>query len=344
MKNINNKSGFTAIELLVTLFIAAAFLVSGYQLYSLIIKDGGQTRSQSSASNLLYNYLQRYKGSATSPCTAQTPLTNAVPNPMPSNLVSVTVTVVISCPYGTSSPVSKVLATVNYNNPQQSLSNATFVKYPNIVTDGLLLNFDAGNTTSYPGSGTSLFDLSGNDKTGVLVNGVGYNASNGGSLSFDGVSQHRVLITPLSFGITNSFTAEVWMSSQDVTLDQTIMSKNGPFFLYLGASSFKVGIYASGSWAWATGTITLVNNKWYDLVLTYDGSSMKSYVNGVLDTTTAKTGNMGGMSAVNLGYPTAAGVQYNMKGLISISRMYNQVLSPLEVQQNFNAIRDRYGV
>ena len=59
---------------------------------------------------------------------------------------------------------------------------------PKIVTDGLVLCLDAGNPKSYPGSGTTWTDLSGQGNNGTLVNGVGYVGTNGGSLSFDGVS------------------------------------------------------------------------------------------------------------------------------------------------------------
>jgi len=341
MKKTNHKSGFTAVELLITLFIAAAFLVSGYQLYGLIIKDGGQTRAQAKASNTLYDYLQRYRTSATSPCTAQTPLTNSVITV--TGLTSVTITVAISCPYGTASPVSKVLATLKYNNPQLSISNATFAKAPSIITDGLVLNFDAADLNSYPGSGTTLFDISGSGKNGILSNGVGYSASNGGALSFDGVSQSQVTISPLSFGFTTAFSAEAWVNSPNVAIDQTIMSRNGPFFLRISASKFRVGIY-TGSWVLTNGAIPLTNNTWYHLALTYDGTWVKSYVNGVMDLNVSHPGSMSGLSGVWLGYPSGAGEQYNMNGLIGTARMYNHTLSPIEVQQNFNALRSRYGV
>lgn len=119
------QSGFTAVELLITLFVAAIFLIAGYQLYAVIIKDGGSTRAQSQANNVNYDYLQRYAGTATTPCTTQTPLTNAfitVPN-----LSNVKVTVAISCPYPSTPAVSKVQVTVQYNNPQQAITNALFV-------------------------------------------------------------------------------------------------------------------------------------------------------------------------------------------------------------------------
>jgi hypothetical protein len=52
-------------------------------------------------------------------------------------------------------------------------------RIPNIVSNGLVLHLDAGNSTSYPGSGTTWFDLSGRGNNGTLVNGVGYNSGNG---------------------------------------------------------------------------------------------------------------------------------------------------------------------
>jgi prepilin-type N-terminal cleavage/methylation domain-containing protein len=115
--------GFTAVELLVTLFIAAAFLISGYQLYGLIIRDGGETRAQSHASNLVYDYMQRYKPNITNPCTAPVPI---VDHPSVANLSNVTVTVNITCPYGTTSPVSKILVILQYGDPQQAISDAIY--------------------------------------------------------------------------------------------------------------------------------------------------------------------------------------------------------------------------
>ena len=59
---------------------------------------------------------------------------------------------------------------------------------PRIVTDGLVLCLDAGNRKSYPGSGTSWVDMSGNNNTGTLTNGPTFGGGNGGSIVFDGVN------------------------------------------------------------------------------------------------------------------------------------------------------------
>ncbi len=136
MKNITKQqstAGFTVVELLVTLFIAAAFLMSGYQLYDVIMKDGGDARATARASNVAYDYLQRYKPNATNPCTALTPVTNQT---LTDDIIAnATVSVTISCPYSTPTipttttpSISKVLVTIKYNTPQQTLNIATYVK------------------------------------------------------------------------------------------------------------------------------------------------------------------------------------------------------------------------
>lgn len=122
----NVEQGFTVVELLITLFVAAAFLVSGYQLYNAIIKDGGQTRGESRASNVAYDYLRRYSASTVSPCVASTPVSAA--SVSVAGISNVTVTVAITCPYTSTTSISKVEATVLYNNPQQTVRYATYVR------------------------------------------------------------------------------------------------------------------------------------------------------------------------------------------------------------------------
>ena len=131
MRTIHKQSGFSAIELLITLFIAAAFLISGYQLYALVMKDSGDVRFQAKASNVATDYLQSYKASSSiqKPCSpsSTTPLANSSAI---SGLSNVTVTVTISCPYSNTTSVSKLSVTVQYSTPQQSITSSTYVYKP----------------------------------------------------------------------------------------------------------------------------------------------------------------------------------------------------------------------
>lgn len=126
----NNQSGFTAVELLITLFVAAIFLASGYQLYISTIKDGGEIRAQAVASNEAYNYLQQYKTKATTPCTTTPSL--AETDIAVANLTAVKVSVEVTCPYAAvaTTPItsmSKISVTIKYNNPQRTVNYTTYV-------------------------------------------------------------------------------------------------------------------------------------------------------------------------------------------------------------------------
>lgn len=118
--------GFSAVELLITLFIATAFVATGYQLYSVVIRDSENAREQAKASNIAYNALRQYSSQATNPCTAITP-TPTPTVPSGSNLPNPSISVTITCPYGTSTGISKITATVSYGNPQIGVVHALFV-------------------------------------------------------------------------------------------------------------------------------------------------------------------------------------------------------------------------
>lgn len=119
------QSGFTAVELLITLFVAAAFLVTGYQLYTIIIKDSGNTRAQARAANVAYDYIRRYSPSASNPCSASTPVNNA---PITvGGLQNVTVLVTFTCLYPSTPTITDVDVVVKYNTPQQSVEYETYV-------------------------------------------------------------------------------------------------------------------------------------------------------------------------------------------------------------------------
>jgi prepilin-type N-terminal cleavage/methylation domain-containing protein len=146
------QSGFTAIELLITLFVAAAFLVAGYQLFSLVIKDGGQARAESRAGNVAYDYMRRYAPSATNPCTEQTPLTASTVSI--EGLSNAQITVTITCPEFSVTSLSRVNVSISYNTPQQTVNYSTFTNGSSTqtadVTDGLVgwWKFNGDTTTS----------------------------------------------------------------------------------------------------------------------------------------------------------------------------------------------------
>lgn len=92
----------------------------------------------------------------------------------------------LQLPVGTTAqrPASPATGMMRYNsslNTVESYTGTSWKYMPDIVRSGLVLNLDAAEPASYPGTGTTWYDLSGNGNNGTLVNGPTYNSANGGS-------------------------------------------------------------------------------------------------------------------------------------------------------------------
>ena len=121
-----SEAGFSAVELLITLFIAVAFVGTAYQLYSIIIDDGGTARTRTQANNIAYTTLRSYAPQATNPCSVVTPSpTPTIPGN--STLSAASITVTFSCPYGLAAATTKVQVSVKYGSPQEEVVHALYV-------------------------------------------------------------------------------------------------------------------------------------------------------------------------------------------------------------------------
>lgn len=131
----SSQAGFSAVELLITIFIAAAFAAAGYQLYVAVVRDGSDARNQATASNLAYQYLRQYSPLATNPCTTITPTPAMPTDPQyaslgPADTVEISAT--ITCPYNLTTPNSgtslvKVVIQYGTDNPRKKVEHALFV-------------------------------------------------------------------------------------------------------------------------------------------------------------------------------------------------------------------------
>ena len=222
---------------------------------------------------------------------------------------------------------------------------------PRIVTDGLVLCLDAGNTKSYPGSGTTWTDLSGKGNVGELVNSPTYNSSNLGYFQF--VTDDYARIPNNTDLDTQTPSVEVWVKTNATT-------QNG-FWFEKGTVNTQYSLFQeSGYIVWRhiiSGTLTnlVVNptssymntSSWYQVVGTYTSGSRRLYINGVLVGSDTQSGtistNSGGMSIGAYG-GYSGGRSYYYNGNLAVCRIYNKALTASEVQQNFNALRGRFGI
>ena len=222
---------------------------------------------------------------------------------------------------------------------------------PSIITQNLSLCLDAANPKSYPGSGTTWTDLSGNGNNGTLVNGVGYSGDNLGSLSFDGVNDEVQLPgTNLSL---NQMTISSWNYSSNYQQNGFMFEKttNGSvntqysLFYNSGNNSIYYRTYGLSTTDLIVNRTTagVVNNQWNNVVATWDGTNKRIYVNGVLRATSANltgtvTQNTTGAAFIGI----YGGGGYPFNGRISQTQIYNRALTAQEIQQNFNATKSRY--
>ena len=223
---------------------------------------------------------------------------------------------------------------------------------PEIVEDGLVLAIDAGNTKSYPGSGTTWIDLSGNGNNGTLVNGVGFDGGNGGSLSFDGVNDYVNLGTSLTNGYIN-ISVSIWcyITSNNGNNTLELVTKypggNGWIVRYLvDINKFSVQGREDGTlFINIPSSSTYSINNWYNVVFTKNASNWRLYINSSLDADTNI--DSGTVPFNNNGILSIASIPtfnfYSKSNIAQVS-IYNRALTASEVQQNFNATRSRYGI
>ena len=220
---------------------------------------------------------------------------------------------------------------------------------PKIVTDGLVLCLDVANTKSYPGSGTTWTDLTGNGYNGTLTNSPTYNSSNLGFFQF--VTDDFAAIPNNVALDTQTPTVEVWIKTNATTQNGFWFEKgtvNSQYSLFQEGGSIQWRMNIGGITNLSTTTATYMNTtNWYQVVGTYTSGTRRLYINGVLVNSDTQTGtiatNSGGMSiGVYGGFNGSRGYFYN--GNLSSCKVYNRALTATEIQQNFSATRGRYGI
>lgn len=216
---------------------------------------------------------------------------------------------------------------------------------PSIVSSGLVLNLDAGNIKSYPGSGTSWFDLSGNNNTMALINGTAFNSGNSGNIIFNGSNNYAQINTTNAFAFgTGDLSVFLWAKLTATSTWPCYISigdgnANGnAIIFYRSHTDFTFRTWVGGSVRNSINTIAL--NLWYLLGVTRQSGIVYQYINGVLDGQFNSSGSIGNTD------PTTLSKNYYtyMTGNISTVQIHNRALSANEVAQNFNALRGRYGL
>ena len=260
--------------------------------------------------------------------------------------------------------IAGTFPSIDFNGGQIAIRNTTNVNV-GIVGNGLVMNLDAGNTSSYSGSGTTWADLSGNGNNETLVNSPTYSSANGGYFTFNGSTQYSSS-SALSGSFT-SFTVIVWFYPTSVTNYQNPIDCNYAYNGSTGNIGPRLEMTSSGTLAWNYSNATADNssfyshnvvssglaaNTWHCAAITYDGNinSSTTYFNGkpteISRTTYGEpTGFVGTVNNVTIGKGFhLGGAERLFAGRVSNVQIYNRALSATEVAQNYNALAGRYGL
>jgi hypothetical protein len=226
---------------------------------------------------------------------------------------------------------------------------------PDIVT-GSVLYLDAGNVSSYPGTGATWTDIAGG-KAFTLFNSPTYNSANGGYINFIAASSQYGFATSFTSSLS-TYTVEVWhlfngtsTGAAPVLFGEGRSAPSSNFMMGTTAGRTVPLKIQGGFWngAWQQGTTDpgdyfQPSNGWYQFVNTYDGSNIKFYANNTLRITKTPSNFTIGSSGLGLNIMRRQDVVNYWGGGVSIVRVYSRALSAAEIDQNYNAERLRFGL
>jgi len=223
-------------------------------------------------------------------------------------------------------------------------------EYDNIVTDGLVLNLDAGWYNSYPGSGTVWTDLSSAGNNGALINGPAFQSNGQGSLYFDNTDDYVRVNESVSVDITsNQISFGAWVYPTVSNKYQHILVKGvgesrqyGMWLSVNGTSQIFRNLNGVVGQTNVTISTPWVVNQWNHIYLVYNGSTIKIYLNGSEVFTENATGNIVHTNSdVNLGGEPSQ--PFFLNGNIGSAQIYNIALTPNQILQNYNTQKYRFG-
>jgi len=223
--------------------------------------------------------------------------------------------------------------------------------YEGIVTDGLVLNVDAGFTPSYPKNGTTWYDVGGG-YNGTLTNGPTFNSSYDGSIVFDGTDDYVLVSNGYTSIMKNNnyWTVSLWFKADSLNNSPVLVSvgylqlQYSDLFLEVGNNVIYFAAGHGGS-GYKTGNTTISPNTIYNIVYMRTGNTTgKVYLNGnEVSLSGTNFGSMPNQDAdIRIGSFRQSG--WELDGNIYNVLMYNRALSATEVLQNYNAQKGRFGL
>lgn len=204
-----------------------------------------------------------------------------------------------------------------------------------IVTDGLIANYDPANIISYPGSGTLLVDLSGNNKNATLTNGPVYAGSGAtGHILLDGTND---FILSLDVSSYTNLTIEFWVYDARGASQRDFLTYNDNSGSFTATNTTYFRTDGNGIGARQFPTATMYLNQWYRICYVKNSDL---WINGTKHLGSGTDATYGTLKFGN----SRSDVNSLLNGRFGPIKVYNRSLTASEIRQNFDAVRGRYGV
>ena len=235
---------------------------------------------------------------------------------------------------------------------QQQVVSSTPPPTP-IVQSGLTINLDANDSSSYPGTGGTWFDLTANDYDATLFNSPTFNSGTPDYFQFDGTDDYGTFTTSTIGSNLDNYTFGGWIAPKTGATEQICFMRGedgsgSGFSIMLNKRTtnvIRVAVVAGNAEVAANAPSTFTDDTWYQYYGVWtNGSSLKLYLNGALITTTTTTRT--GLRSSTVGWRLGRYRATNpllWKGKMSTFNMYNRALSDAEILSNFNAQKSTYG-
>jgi len=222
----------------------------------------------------------------------------------------------------------------------------TYSNTVSIATTGLYLHLDASNPTSYPGTGTTWYDLSGNNLNGSMNNGAFWSAENGGVIVLDTIDDRLTIPHNAIMDFSGDFTVEIVFYALEGFLTG-ILAKANTGGVPSG-NSWVIGSWFGGnpifwnplttpSGIFLRGKRPVYINTWYSIIFTRTAGVMTSYINGIFDDSVNNPNNYTNTHEIQI----TVWASWQTAGKIAAVRFYNTGFTAEQAQRNHNAIYPR---
>ena len=231
---------------------------------------------------------------------------------------------------------------------------ATNYGYSPIITDNTIILHDAGNKRSYPGSGTVVTNIApslDSTNTGAATN-MTFSPEGNGSFNLDGTDDYISIADNATLDLPDNFTISMWFNGDSCNPNDLMMHRFNGYGMgydtnFVSGTDNKLHayIYNGSSWISVSTTTQPSSGIWYCMTMTYDGSNLKVYLNGVLEgTQSTGTGPAAGTAPLTIGTYVGSIVPYAFQGKIASYKIYTQTLLAEEILQNYNSQKGRFGL